>query len=206
MATWTAKMKDRDIVITSERLGDFRSFYVSDPDLSARMSDLLWFDMYVLDQEFGVGPHDVLEAVKNLEAGEPHSGVKPATQFRNPPLKGLWHKHFFSAHFLVDNILLALGKNGLSKLVEEVMDPAKSSVITQDMIDELARRATHDAVENRDKQGRITGEWLIFAKHNGKNYYLCLNTHNAGDQFIYDRIMDHCVKQFPKLAEWISAS
>ena len=49
---------------------------------------------------------------------------------------------------------------------------AKSSVITQDMIDELSHRVTHEAVESRDKDGKITGEWLIFAKHDGKNYYL----------------------------------
>jgi hypothetical protein len=207
MKTWTAKMKDHDISITHERLMQFRSFYISeDSDLSARMSELLWFDIYVLDQEFGVGPHEILSSINNLEAGEPHSGIKPATAFKNPPLKGLWHKHYFSAHFLATNILLALGKKGLEKLVEEVMDPKKSSIVTHEMIEELARRVTREPVENRNSLGRLTGEWIIFARHDGKNYYLCLNTHDAGDQFVYDRIMQYCVRDFPGLPDWISAA
>jgi hypothetical protein len=203
MRTWTAKMRGHDISVTSDQLIQFRKFYVSSPDLASRMSELLWFDMYVLDQSFGVSPHDILKSIDNLEAGEPHSGIKPATEFRNPPLRGLWHKHFFAAHFLVTNISLALGKDGLEKLVNEVMDPKKSSIIDQEMIDELAHRITHEPVERRNQQGKITGEWVIFAKHDNKNYYLCLNTHNAGDQFIYERIMEHCVQDFGDLPNWI---
>jgi hypothetical protein len=151
---WTAQMKGRDITVTSERLREFRRFCVADGDLSSRMSELLWFDIYVSDQEFGVSPHEVLKSIHNLEAGEPHSGIKPATPFKNPPLKGLWHKHYFSAHFLVANMSLALGKNGLEKLVKEVMDPKKSSIITREMIRELAYRVTHEPVEERDRQGK----------------------------------------------------
>ncbi|MGA2636191.1 hypothetical protein [Methylocella sp.] len=206
MGMWTAKMKGRDIVVSSDRLARLRRFWVPNSDLSARMSELLWLDIYVLEQESGISAPEVLEAVNNLEDGELHNGVKPATQFRNLPLKGLWHKHFSPAHFLVNNLLLGLGKNGLKTLVEEALDPSKSSVITQGMIDELAYRVAYEPVENRCREGKMTGEWLIFAKHDGKNYYLCLNSHGVGDQFIYDRIMTYCTNEFPKLAEWVSAS
>jgi len=40
----------------------------------------------------------------------------------------------------VQNIFLALGKNGLDKLVNEAFDPAKSDVITREMVNELAQR------------------------------------------------------------------
>lgn len=198
---WTAKMDGHDIVATDEQLRAFRHLYTSD-ELASRMSSLLIFDMYVLDLEFGVSPHEILRSIKNLEDGEPHSGVKPATKFKRPPLQGLWHKHYFSAHFLVENIALALGKDGLAKLVNEVMDPSKP-IVTREMIDELAHRVTHEPVEERDALGKITGEWIVYAKHDGKNYYLALNTHNAGDQFVYDRIMEHCTKDFPDLKSWI---
>jgi hypothetical protein len=204
MKTWAANMEGHDISVTGKQLTQFKRLYVPEgSDLSARMSELLWFDIYVLDREFGVSPHQILSSINNLEAGEPHSGIKPATEFKNPPLKGLWHKHFFSALFLATNISLALGKNGLEKLVQEVMDPRKSGTVTPEMIDELAHRVAHEPVENRDKQGKMTGVWIIFAKQDGKNYYLCLNGHNAGDQFIYDRIMQHCLGEFPELPDWI---
>jgi hypothetical protein len=56
-----------------------------------------------------------------------------------------------------------------------------------------------------DAAGEITGEWVIFVKHDGKNYYLCANTHKAGNRFIYDRIMEHCVRDFPDLPVWLKA-
>ena len=201
---WTAKMDGYDIVATGEQLDAFKQAYVGG-DLASRMSDLLTFDMYVLDAAFGVSPHEVLSAIKNVEDGEPHNGVKPATQFRRPPLQGLWHKHYFAANFLAKNMQLALGRDGLENLVSEVFDPSKP-VITEEMIKELAHRITHEPVEKRDADGKLTGEWVVYVKHDGKNYYLALNTHNSGDQFLYDRIMEHCPKNFPDLASWIAAS
>jgi hypothetical protein len=179
--------------------------YVGTSQLANRMSELLWMDIYTFDAAFGVSPHDILAAITTLEHGEPPSGVKPATQFKNLPLKGLWHKHFFSAHFVVKNILLGLGKTGLKNLVDEVMDPAKSPVITQEMINELVHRVTFETFETRDTRKKLTGEWLIYARHEGRNYYLCLNTHGAEDQFIYARIMEHCVREFPDLPIWLKA-
>lgn len=202
---WTAKIDGHDdIVVTVELLEAFKQAHVRG-DIASRMSDLLTFDMYVLNETFGVNPYEVISAIKNVEDGEPHNGVKPATQFRRPPLQGLWHKHYFAANFLAKNMQLALGRDGIKNLVSEVLDPSKP-VITEEMIKELAHRITHEPVEKRDADGKLTGEWVIYVKHDGKNYYLALNTHNAGDQFVYDRIMEHCPKNFPDLASWIAAS
>jgi hypothetical protein len=179
--------------------------YVATPELAGRMSELIWFDIYVLNAAFGVSPHDILGAIGDLERGEPPTGVKPATQFKKMPLKGLWHKHYFAAQFLVQNIILGLGQNGIQKLVTEVMDPAKSAVVTPEIIKELAQRATREPVEKRDALKKLTGEWIVFLQREGKNYYLCCNSHKAGDQFIYDRIMEHCVRDFPDLPDWLKA-
>ena len=91
---WTAQLQGHEIVATAEQLDAFRRTYITG-ELGSRIADLLIFDLYVLDFEFGVSPHDIFETIKNLEAGEPSSGIKPATQFKHPPLQGLWHKHFF---------------------------------------------------------------------------------------------------------------
>ena len=159
--------------------------------------------MYVLDSAFGVSPHEILATIRNLEAGEPENGVKAATQFKHAPLRGLWHKHYFSAHFVAANILLGLGKNGMEKLAEEVFDPSQP-LITEKMIREMAHRVANEPIEKRHADGKLTGEWVVYAKHSNQNYYLALNTHNAGDQFVYDRIVKHCTKNFPDLREWIS--
>jgi hypothetical protein len=201
--TYTVKLRSSVVKVTSRDLAVFKAMYVGTSELSSRMSELILLDMYVYDAEFGVSPHEILAAIDELERGEGVSGVKPATQFKNLPLKGLWHKHFFSARFLAHNIVLGLGKNGLEKLVSEVMDPAKSSIITKEMISELAHRVTNDPLEHRNAGKKLTGEWIIYLKRECKNYYLCCNSHKAGDQFIYNRIFEHCVREFPDLQGWL---
>lgn len=198
---WTAKLDDHEVVATGEELTAFKQSYIGG-DISKRMSDLLIFDMYVLDSAFGVSPHEILETIRNLEAGEPENGVKAATQFKHAPLRGLWHKHYFSAHFVAANILLGLGKNGMERLAKEVFDPSEP-IITEKMIREMAHRVANEPIEKRAADGKLTGEWVVYAKHANQNYYLALNTHDAGDQFVYDRIIEHCTKNFPDLQQWI---
>ena len=201
--TWTAKLRGRDVSFTSETLTRWRDLYVSDDDLASRMSELLWVDLYVLSNEFGIAPPEVIASINDVEAGENTGlGVKPATQFGRPPLKGFWHKHYFTAQFLVTNMLLELGSNGLEKMINEVFDNGEPRV-TKEMIKTLAHRVSHEPADNRAKSNKLTGEWIIFAKHDGKNYWLCTNTHNAGDQFIYDRISQNCTRDFPDVMSWV---
>jgi hypothetical protein len=203
--TYTAKLADKDLTIAKERLYAFRDLYVSDSELAARMSRLFWFHIFVLDKEFGISPHEILHTIGNLEKGEPPSGIKPATQFRRMPLKGLWHKHYFSARFLPQNILLALSKNGFEDLLKEVIDPSQLSAAKQ-MIEELARRVAEEPAEERAAANKLTGEWVVFIEHDGKNYYLACPTHDVGDEALFNAIMKHCVRDFPKLADWVKAA
>jgi hypothetical protein len=72
--------------------------------------------------------------------------------------------------------------------------------VTKDALEELAHRAVHEALEQRGDNGKLTGEWVVFAKHDGKNYYLSLNAHHAGDQNVHDCIMQLATKDFPDLS------
>jgi hypothetical protein len=71
------------------------------------------------------------------------------------------------------------------------------------MIHELAHEATEGALRERESQNKLTGEWIVFAKHNGQNYYLTIAKHPTGravgDQLIFDEIRSIAYKQFPFL-------
>jgi hypothetical protein len=203
MRTYTAFLRGKQVKVTSTRLAQFRKFYLAGRSYSKRVSELLLLDLYILDAHMGVSPHDILGEIEALEKDPSKSFTKPATAYTKLPLKGLWHKHYFAAQFLVDNILLGLGKNGLAKLVDEVMDPAKSNIITKEMIEELAHRTIVEPVKKRSDRSKMTGEWIVFLPHGGVNYYLCLNTHGAGDDLIYKRIAENCKRDFPHLLSWI---
>lgn len=205
MKNWTAILPTREIKADTRSLDAFASAYLPDQELRSRIAEKLWFDILVHYLEFGIHPMEIVDAIQNLEAGEPHNGVKPATEFTRQPLKGLWHKHYFTARFLPANISLALGKNGLRDTIETILDPVKYPVITPEAIEELAHAVVSAPVEKRDSDGKITGEWVIFAKHEGKNYYLSMAIHTSPDQKIYDDIMEHSTRTFPDLKTWLPA-
>lgn len=205
--TYRAQTPKGEVVTTDRQLAEFKELYIGGRPFFKRVSDLFVFDLYVYDVAFGVSSMDVIDTIRALEGEAVRvPETKPASEFRQLPLAGLWHKHYFSAHFVTQNIINGLGKNGLEKLIAEVMDPAKSPIITKEMISELSHRVIHDPLDSRSSAGRLTGEWIVYLPHAGENYYLCLNTHDAGDQAIYDRITQHCVRDFPELPRWLATA
>jgi hypothetical protein len=60
---------------------------------------------------------------------------------------------------------------------------------------------TDDAVQGnlrrRFEANELTGEWLIYAQHDGLNYYLALGRHDTGDDIIRTQIDGVCCYEFP---------
>jgi hypothetical protein len=101
------------------------------------------------------------------------------------------------------NALLYLGVPMMAKFSPE-LNMVRSDAYQ--MISELSHRVVHEPIEGRANDNKLTGEWMVFAKHNQKNYYLCCNTHNAGDQMIFDRIESHCPRDFPFLSALLASA
>lgn len=189
--------------LDSEKIREIASFYQLDTLIPKRYTSLFVVNLYLLDKVGDVNPAQVIEEIKNLEGLAPPQQTKPATEFKGHFLKGLWHKHFLPAlpSSFAHNILNHLGKNGLTQLVEEVFDPRKSSVVTQEMINELAHRVVEESIEERGAANKLTGEWIIFAKENGKNYYICISPHKSGDENIANNIKI-CAHEFHFLSKY----
>jgi hypothetical protein len=202
VATWSADCGGFQISATTKELIEFRDNLPFQSTFRDRVAELFWFDLYVLQTLGSVDPQLVIESIRTLELGR-SDGVKAATQFQRLPLRGLWHQHYFSPRFVPKNMQLGLGRDGLRRTVAEVLNPDRSSVITQEMISELAHRVTVESIERRAAQNQLTGEWIIFVKVDNLNYYLCLADHQTGDQRIYDRIVDQCIRSFPDLLQWL---
>jgi hypothetical protein len=50
----------------------------------------------------------------------------------------------------------------------------------------------------------LTGEWIMFAQHEGKNYYLCLATHERSTHDYVRRQIDAlCCREFPFLSSML---
>lgn len=57
------------------------------------------------------------------------------------------------------------------------------------------------AIHEKSANGELKGEWLIYKRFNDRNYYLCLATHDEGDENIYSTKLEQCLLEFPELNE-----
>lgn len=191
---------DRTEVVTSDDLKGYAEAIQLNHYAAGRYSSLFALNLFSYERLYGINPFQVVDEIRTLEDSARATRTKPASQFTRYPLKGLWHKHFFCSRFMAHNMMNHLSGGKLEKLVNEVLDPSKSPVVTEGMIRELSHRVTVDAFEERASAGNLTGEWIVFAKHEEKNFYLCIATHDMGDDFIFNNIRAACWPQFPFLS------
>lgn len=126
----------------------------------------------------------VLDAIDALEGLRAEHNVKPASQFRRPPLFPLWHRHFFAPRHMIRNIgerwgiARGQGNRDLDQMIERVAkDHGDDPDLWQGV---LAQHFANGYVE-RSQAGRLTGDWIIFAEHERQRYYLDLATHQEGE-------------------------
>jgi hypothetical protein len=150
----------------------------------------------------------VLHEINALEGKSQFtSRMRPTTQFNHKPLKGLWHKHFRQTDLrsLSINLLKGLRRDGLPKLEAEVsvleeprdFEPADAA--------KIAHEAVVDNYERLLATQSLTGEWIVYSVFEGVNYYLCIASHDTGDDVVFNWINTACTVQFPFLLEQLHA-
>lgn len=155
-------------------------------------------------------PYKVLEQLMVLE-GLPgrHNRMKGATQFKHPPLRGLWHKHFMAegVRSMAINLRMGLKAYGLphmQRLVAEAEESGEERYLSEEDIAAIVHDAVQGNYTRRSEAAALTGDWIVFAQHEGLNYYLCLAMHETGDQNIRDQIELVCVHEFPFLKDLLA--
>ncbi len=149
----------------------------------------------------------VLDELDYMERIRPSSRTKAEQQFRKKPLHSLWHKHFFLAKHVPRNIVVRwnLNENGnrdLTNLLSEVTENYGENPYMWPNY--LTHRLVTQGFEERAERG-LTGDWIIFAKHDGMNFYLDLAIHEEGEECNADallqRIRNGSHAEFPFLFE-----
>ncbi len=148
----------------------------------------------------------ILAEVKHLEGVGRSVGTRPAEQFKKRPLLGLYKKHYLVGGLasVGRNILLSAGKKKreFRRIAEKHHNAATSHIPFAIIAKNIADDVTKLYAERSSTQD-LTGNWIVFAQHEGKTYYLCLATHDEGDDTIAARIKDGCCTQFPLLSAYL---
>lgn len=134
----------------------------------------------------GYDQWSVLDEISALERGK-RSTTKPATPFKRKHLFGDWHKHHTQAGYMPHNMLNEMIRD---KTVDRELSPHIGKELTREVLGRLCHTLVIDNYLRRLKQGRLTGEWIVFSKRAGANHYLTLANHLEGDGVIARRVHD----------------
>ncbi|MBP0624016.1 hypothetical protein [Cupriavidus consociatus] len=154
-------------------------------------------------------PGKIIREIEALEAGV-STGLKAPIQNRHPPLKGLWHKHYLQDGLpsLAKNIQLALKKYGMPYFEQKICEAEEAGEVrfmTAEDLMAVANDVVHGNLGRRREDEAMTGEWLLFAKHEGENYYLAVTTHDSSAHpQIRQQIDTICCHEFPFLIKLLA--
>lgn len=174
-------------------------------DLS-RVSGLLIAQLASASKHRVFDAFSVTDVMQELEGSGRGAQVK-YDAFKHMPLRGLWKAHFFDAIFLPRNIIEHWGLRfedspKHAQLCAEVAAEEEAEPSAYGWQGRIAHRLTVGGLEERAMQGKLTGEWIVFGKHDGLNYYLSIAKHTSTpdeDNALYSTIKHYCAPAFPFL-------
>ncbi len=175
-----------------------------DKTIKDRYSISFILDLFFAFENGSLNIEAVMHEIRFLEGLEETSRTKNATQFRHPPLKGLWHKHYFdgSISALAQNVKNALGNYGMpyfESMAKEAKASGKERFVAPEDVTHIVNDVVTSNLHRRHVDQKTTGEWLIYAVHENANYFLCLARHGEKDDQIRTRINSTCIHEFPFL-------
>lgn len=208
---WNFDAKDEEGKQINEEIEAMIKLSGLDQVAYGRCSILLVLQLFAASKAGVVDPAMVVHEIAGLEAGM-HSTLKASVQNKHPPLKGLWHKHYLQTDLasLAMNVQKGLNRYGMpyfDRKIEEAEKAGEERYMTVEDVQSLANDLIHGNLGRLRESSAMTGEWLIFAKHEGHNYYLSIATHDISThQHIRQQIDSICCMEFPFLSELLSKS
>lgn len=177
---------------------------------AGRYSNIFLAELFCYASGGDIEPSMVMDEIKYLEGCGERTGSKAPSQFTRNVLSGLWHKHYreIGLRSMAMNLQPALREYGIPSLqaaLKEVEETGQERLVTRDDIQQFVQDVVEGNYGRRWDAGKLTGEWIIYAKHEGKNYYLCLGKHDSGDDMLRQKIEHFCVVDFPFLADILKA-
>ncbi len=209
---WNLEGKDQDGNDISEQISAEFEGIVQATRLAqiapGRISALFLLSLFGAYKADRINPFQVACEIEALEKGET-TGLKPPIQNRHPPLKGLWHKHYMQPGMasLAINMQHGLERFGIPYFAQkgrEAQEAGEERYITINDIAPMVNDAVQGNFQRLRKAEMLTGEWIVFAKHEGLNYYLTLATHDKTTHEHERQLIENiCYREFPFLEEML---
>jgi hypothetical protein len=192
----TQSLKEEVVSLSRQELLNWASeslaFYQLD---LSRISTVYLAQVYALESHRIFDSFDLTHPIKVLEGSTNLDGTPPAKQFKHAPLTGLYKKHFTSARFIPQNLYNFQLSKFSDQYFQEALDEASrrsSGYVDDAFTGYLVHQMTIPPIEMRNRANRLTGEWVVFHRHEGRNYYLTLASHEEANEAIHERVVLAC--------------
>lgn len=124
--------------------------------------------------------HAIYDEIGKLEGTDIIPSVTKKPSRMRPPLRGLWHKHYFQPSFMPRNLTNEIEKMYKDGRWEAMFAPHYGKYF-REFIDKLCYEVI-GAYKERARDCRITGEFIVYERQaNNSNYYLTLGKHGEWD-------------------------
>lgn len=157
---------------------------------------------FVTEQTVNI--HHIYDEVSNLEGLViRRTSTKSATEYKGETLKGLWHKHYSQGgirEYAKNTLSHWSQKKNMNKLKNiMVTNSSENKMVDALWINKLIHEYVMGGYRDRSLSRQMTGECIVFAKHQDVNYYLTFASHeNDPDSNILARARS-CAEEFPEL-------
>lgn len=162
----------------------------------SRFSTVLLAQSYSFEINRVFDPFVLTHPIKVLEGLSSSDGTGPPEQFNHPPLAGLYKKHFTSPRFLPRNLLNFLrskqGGHHFNTVWDEAAKVSGSQYINETFTKYLTHHIVVDPIMIKSASNKMTGEWVVFHKYDGANYYLTIAFHGETNDQIHKRVVLAC--------------
>lgn len=196
---------DNNGVDRSDELNAFKHRIRLGQVTDERYSILLLLQLYVMEKQGTQDPARVIMEIEALERDGASNQMKPPTQFtRERELSGLWHQHYLpdGISTFALNLKNAMNTYGIPYFEQKMREAeiaGETRYVSEDDIGHIVNDLVNGNWARRISDKKLTGEWIIFAKHNNINYYLCLGNHKSDKSIIREQIEKCCLCEFPFL-------
>lgn len=146
----------------------------------------------------------ILDELNYLEGINPTTRTKPERKFQMGVISFLFHKHYSSAGHICRNLRDQLDFNNEGENVHDYFTETITAIIREhgENPDIWPGALVHALViggyQDHARRG-FTGDWIVFGKYKGQNYYLSLATHAEGrnSEHLLERLRQNCEAEFP---------
>jgi hypothetical protein len=125
--------------------------------------------------------HAIYDEIGKLERTDTVPSLTKKSRQMRPPLRGLWHKHYFQPSFLPRNLIDETEQMVKDGRWEAMFAPHYGKYV-HEFIDQISHEMVIRAYERRARGRRVTGEFIVYERRaDGSNYYLTLGKHGEWD-------------------------